>query len=385
MSNVNPPVLYYHSVAPAPHPDWCLNWLTLPLRFFEDQLAFLRSNQYKTIFLEEWLAYRTGEKQLHQKAVCLTFDDGLLDNWVYAFPLAKKYGVRFTLFVAPECLDPRALVRPTLEDVWNGDCQESDLTTKGYVSWQELKIMQESGVVDVQSHTMTHEKYVASDRIKSFYYGGAAGIYTIWNTNPAMKPFYMADTGFDKRIPWGTPLFEERSAVIVKKHVINPQFFLDIQNLIIEFDLENRAERVAYECRANEIANSFRDSKTLIRSVESASEYHDRLLYEIGGSKTILEERLQKPIQFLCWPHGDNTREAHEIAINSGYLATTSGKLKSEAFLPDRIPRVGAGKVRNNIWLSRQKFHYHIGKHLKEQPYYAISLANDLKNKLLQK
>lgn len=235
MSNVNPPVIYYHSVAPAPQPDWCLNWLTLPLRFFEDQLAFLRSNQYKTIFLEEWLAYRTGEKQLHQKAVCLTFDDGLLDNWVYAFPLAKKYGVRFTLFVAPECLDPRALVRPTLEDVWNGDCQESDLNTKGYVSWQELKIMQESGVVDVQSHTMTHEKHVASDRIKNYYYGGPAGVYAIWNTNPAMKPFYMADPGFNKRIPWGTPLFEERSAVIVKKHVINPQFLLHIQNLIVEF------------------------------------------------------------------------------------------------------------------------------------------------------
>ncbi|MFN7116807.1 MAG: polysaccharide deacetylase family protein [Saprospiraceae bacterium] len=387
MSNINisPPVIYYHSVAPEPLPDWCLNWLTLPLRFFEDQLAYLQYHNYSTIYLDEWLKYHAGEKKLNKKAVCITFDDGLLDNWVYVFPLAQKYNIHFTLFIAPECVDPREIVRPTLEDVWNGECNMAALDTRGFVSWQELKIMQESGYVDVQSHTMTHEKYVASDHIKSFYYGGANGVYTIWNNHPGIKPFYMSDPAFAKRIHFGTPLFEEKSAVIVNKHHINTNFLLDIQNLCVDFDLEHRPEQVAYELRAKEIIHAYKTSNQLIQSIERDYEYKNRLYYEIIGSKTVLEDRLKKPVQFLCWPHGDNNAETHEIARTAGYLATTSGKLKNEAHKPDRIPRIGAGQVRNNVWLSRQKFNYQISKHLKKQPYYMISLANDFKNKLLHK
>src|SRR5262249_13805589 len=38
-----------------------------------------------------------------------------------------------------------------------------------------------------------------------------------------------------------------------------------------------------------------------------------------------LENNLQKKIRFLCWPGGAHTMEAHELAMESGFLATTKG------------------------------------------------------------
>ncbi|MCK6694724.1 MAG: polysaccharide deacetylase family protein [Thermoanaerobaculia bacterium] len=135
MNKLSPPVIYYHSVAPALFDRWVQKFLTLPLETFEDQLDYLRANHFRALFFDEWLLYRNGEARVSGKEVCIAFDDGLLDNWVYAYPLAKKYGMRFTLFISPECVDPRPVVRPTLEDVWNGRCRASELQALGYLSW----------------------------------------------------------------------------------------------------------------------------------------------------------------------------------------------------------------------------------------------------------
>ena len=150
MHKLSPPVIYYHSVAPVLFDNWIQKFLTLPLQTFEDQLDYLQSNDFRAIFFDEWLAFRNGGQTVSGKEICIAFDDGLLDNWVYADPGAKKYGMRFTLFVSPECVDPRPIVRPTLEDVWSGRRRKNELDGLGYLSWPEIKLMQESGVVDIQ-------------------------------------------------------------------------------------------------------------------------------------------------------------------------------------------------------------------------------------------
>lgn len=383
MKNISPPIFYYHSVAPEPYENWVLKGLTLQMENFEAQMVYLKSRGMRTIFLDEWFAIRTGAKNAIGKELCLGFDDGLLDNWVYAYPIAKKYGMRFTLFVALECLDPREIVRPTLEDVWAGHCREEDLEGRGYLTWNEVKLMQESGVVDIQSHTMSHEKYIASSRIKSFYYGGASGVYPIWNANPGLKPFYIADETFEQRLPWGTPLFEESSSVTVRKHTANSEFIEQVLALAKNYNLHDRTQQLVFEETARQISSEFQNAGNLISHVESEQDYQARLVYEIVDSKAMLEDKLEKPVRFLCWPHGDNTHAAHVMAKEAGYLATTSGKLRTEKDKMDRIPRI-PGDFRNSPWVNRQKFHYKIASHYQKQPYYSIWLANEFKNRILQ-
>ncbi len=384
MNKLSPPVIYYHSVAPALFDKWIQKFLTLPLETFEDQLDYLRVNGFRALFFDEWLAYRKGEAGVSDKEVCIAFDDGLLDNWVYAYPLAKKYGMRFTLFVSPECVDPRPVLRPTLEDVWNGRCRASELQGLGYLSWPEIKLMQQSGVVDIQSHTMTHAKYPVSDKLRGFYYGGFPGLHPILNAHPELRPNYMNDPDFEKRLPLGTPLFEEKSAAIARIHHINPDFMSEVTTLADKYELNIPEHRPVYETAAREIYRRYKEAGALITSVESEEAYRRRLEYEVVESKRIIESQLQKPVRFLCWPHGDNSHEAHAMAKAAGYLATTSGKMPGEAGKPDRIPRFGTAWD-HGPWLNRQKFHYKIASHYHKQPYYALWLANEYKNKILKR
>jgi hypothetical protein len=381
----SPPVLYFHSVAPERFDNWALSFLTMDLGRFEDQMRYLQDKSYRAIFLGEWLDIRLGAKAPAGDEICLTFDDGLLDNWVYVFPIAKKYGMRITLFVCPELVDPRDIVRPNLEDVWAGRCAASELTGLGNLSWGELRLMQESGYADVQSHTMSHAKYPISDRLRGFYYGGFEGFYPILNSySPEQKPFYMNDPDFGKRLPYGAPLFEETSAVVARKRTINPAFMEETAALASRYDLKDPGQRQGYEAEARQIHERYQTQNNLVESVESFTDFIKRAEYEITESKSIIEEKMGKPIEFLCWPHGDNSKGAHAIAREAGYLATTAGKLTGEIHQPDRIPRIGTDWD-INPWLVKRKLDYKLSSHQGKQPYYSLWLANEYKNKLLKR
>lgn len=384
MRNISPPVFYYHSVAPKLFDGWLLKFLTLKLANFEQQLAYLSENHFQSVFMDEWLRIRIGHKTSTGKEVCLTFDDGLLDNWVYAWPLAKKYGMKFTIFISPDCIEPRSVVRPTLEDVWNGRCKAEELEALGYLSWEEIKLMQESGVVDIQSHTMTHAKYISSPTLRGFYYGGFKGYHPILNANPQLRAVYTSDPDFEKRLPLGTPLFEETSSVVVKKHFINQEMVREVTTLAAKYDLKGEAGRPEFEQAAMQVYDDYARTGKLLEGMEKEEEYRSRLKYEIVDSKQIIEAKLGKPVQFLCWPHGDNNSAAHALAKESGYLATTSGKMLREQNEADRIPRLAAD-FENKPWVNRQKFHFKVGAHYRKQPYYAISRLNELKNKVSQR
>lgn len=385
MKQHSPPVLYFHSVAPRKFNNWVLNFLTMDLHRFEEQMRYFQSNGYRGIFLDEWHANRRGEKPADPSALCITFDDGLLDNWVYAFPMAKKYGMKITLFVCPELLDPRDIVRPNLDDVWAGRCQASDLVGLGNLSWAELRLMQESGFADVQSHTMSHAKYLVSDRLRGFYYGGFSGFYPILNSySLAEKPFYALDPGFEQRLPLGTPLFEETSAVVAQKRTISPKFFQEVTQLADKYDLAIPEHRPVFEENARRIYQDYHKSGKLVVDVESDSEFGSRLQYEITTSRQIIEEKLGKPVRFLCWPHGDNSHIAHLVAREAGYLATTAGKMTTETERPDRIPRIGTDWDISKWWMHR-KLDYKLSSHHHKQPYYALWLANEYKNRILKR
>ena len=92
----------------------------------------------------------------------------------------------------------------------------------------------------------------------------------------------------------------------------------------------------------------------MIIKEESEKEYKDRVKYEIVESKKIIEEKLNKKVEFLCWPHGDNNEFLHQTALDTGYLMTTTGKAKGvkESDIT-RIPeRMG---VDFSTWYRKQK------------------------------
>ena len=101
----------------------------------------MRKKNFNTVSLQQLYDYMNEGIDIPKNSVVLTFDDGYLDNWVFAFPLLKKYGYTGTIYVNPEFVDPRNRCRKTLQDVWNGEIVIEKLKTTGFLSWHEMKEM----------------------------------------------------------------------------------------------------------------------------------------------------------------------------------------------------------------------------------------------------
>ncbi len=91
--HVNVPVIMYHSIGQN-NPDWLWNHLITPVNLFEAQIKLLFKKGFNSIRLQELYNHMKYNNKLPDNPIVLTFDDGYLDNWVYAFPILKKYGER---------------------------------------------------------------------------------------------------------------------------------------------------------------------------------------------------------------------------------------------------------------------------------------------------
>ena len=107
---------------------------------FENQMAALKQNGYTTILFDEYIAYTKGEGDLPEKPVMVTFDDGYLNNYTVAFPILKELGMKATIFVI------------------TGRMGVDGVVTYPHFTWEQAKVMQNSGVIDIQSHTHFHSE-----------------------------------------------------------------------------------------------------------------------------------------------------------------------------------------------------------------------------------
>ena len=87
------PILTYHSVEPSSNND-----LTVEVSKFERQLKMLKKLGYKTLSLDQFLCWKNGECDKPNHSVLITFDDGYLNNYEYAFKLLKEYDFNAVVF-----------------------------------------------------------------------------------------------------------------------------------------------------------------------------------------------------------------------------------------------------------------------------------------------
>ena len=305
----------FHSVGLDVYP-WIYTHLSEPLELFEAKMRILQKKGFKTIFLKELYEHVSGEKILKGKNIVLTFDDGFLDNWVYAFPILKKFGFKATIFISPEFVDTRQIVRPNIEE-------NPSLPLKkalGFLSWIEIEKMYKSGLIDFQSHTMTHTWYFCSDRIIDFHHPGDHYPWLIWNENPELKPtFFQAN--FSNLVPYGYPIFEYKRAIVCRRFYPSKEL---IQRLL---DFASRKPFIFWKEDYLEImkGNFEEISQNLPNKgyFETEEEYLKRIKWELEESRRIISCRLNKPVDFLCWPGGAYNNIALKIAKEVGYKACT--------------------------------------------------------------
>lgn len=365
-SDLPVPVIYYHSVGEK-NPGWERSFLTLETRYFEDQIKYF-SRHFTVISMTELLDIREGLLRPVKNPIVITFDDGYLDNWIWAFPVLRKHNVKVTIFVSPEFVDPRSVVRPTLQDVEEAGVSSEDIRQWGFLSWDEMRLMEQSGLADIQSHTMSHTKLYVSDALTGFH-PGSDSFYTTCNHFKERKPFCISDPEFNRLIKPGYPLFEERSAVIAREVTINSDFADECIEVLKNYEFGSYEFSSAWN-KVRPLYQYYKDQNNLITAVESEEAYLKRLDYEISQSKLTIERALNKRVDIIAWPHGDVSQEAVDKAFAAGYRAMTSGKLQPpEDDIRFIAARIGTGCLGNSRLLSIWRTKYKVNRYKKRFPY----------------
>lgn len=89
-------VLMYHHLAPPSERHEEPGVIT-PERF-ESHLQLLLAEGYRPVSAQDFGDYLEGRKQLADRSVLITFDDGYASNYTLGYPLLRKYGVPAIIF-----------------------------------------------------------------------------------------------------------------------------------------------------------------------------------------------------------------------------------------------------------------------------------------------
>ena len=129
------PILMYHYVSTPPEDadKYRVN-LSVEPDNFRQQMAYLHDNGVEVIDLYELTEYLVKSETPPDNAVILTFDDGYVDNYQFAYPILEEFGYKGTFFIVTEFVD-------------RGFPQ--------YMSWEMIEEMAAAGH-RFESHTKTH-------------------------------------------------------------------------------------------------------------------------------------------------------------------------------------------------------------------------------------
>lgn len=143
-------ILYYHSVSHLPVRS------SVAPDAFAEQMAYLHQHGYQVLPLAEAVRCLASRASFPEKSVCLTFDDGFLDNYEQALPILERMQFPATIFLAASFIGSGQL--PTLTRT---DFLPQPLT------WDQVREMHGRGV-SFESHTLTHPMLsrISTERVR---------------------------------------------------------------------------------------------------------------------------------------------------------------------------------------------------------------------------
>jgi len=157
----------------------------------ESYFRYLSENNYKTFTLNEIDTLFKAKKKLPKRSVILTFDDGYYDNYKIVFQLLKKYNLKAIFFVNTlfigEQYDRSATVieraDPVNAKLIDNYFRSLPTHSDQYFSWEEMREMEQSGLVDIQCHSHRHGMVFSNLNFKNVVHTNtvSAGDYFVLN------------------------------------------------------------------------------------------------------------------------------------------------------------------------------------------------------------
>ena len=111
-------------------------------------MHFLMKQGYNFISLREFFDKYISRNFWEEKNIVITFDDGYEDNYLYAFPIIKKFGLKCTIFISTYFIENKCLFP------WHNSKLGADKDFK-MLSWEQIEEMSKYGI-EFGSHTVSH-------------------------------------------------------------------------------------------------------------------------------------------------------------------------------------------------------------------------------------
>jgi peptidoglycan/xylan/chitin deacetylase (PgdA/CDA1 family) len=281
-------IIQYHRVGPKSD-----NWSISPLspEIFKKHVEYL-SKRYEIVSLDEIARCIRQEKGLRQKAVAITFDDGYLDNYLYAYPILAQYKAPATIFL-----------------------------TTGHISSDKLFWWDKVGYI-IQN---TSETQIRLDELGSYV------VSSIKDKMLAQERITEALKKFDE---------DQKNILINKLMVVAKTHIPDnlSPNLMMSWAQIKEMSENGIVFGAHTINHPILTNISL-----------EQARLEIIESKIEVEKRIGKEVALFSYPNGNYNNKIAELVKNFGFVcavSTTPQKLLSPRDDVLTLSRLGGG-VRN--------------------------------------
>lgn len=130
------PTLMYHHIT-----NEFSNGATITPELFEEHMQTIVNNGYTPVLFDDMINFVYNPKaRLPEKSVCITFDDGYLSNYEYAYPILKEKNIKANISIIGH-----AIGMDTYKDTSHPMIPHFDMI-------QALE-MQKSGLIQIENHT----------------------------------------------------------------------------------------------------------------------------------------------------------------------------------------------------------------------------------------
>jgi len=134
----NVPILLYHHIVERTSEVDSTSDITAAK--FNAQMKAISEAGYTTVSFQEMIDYVYHGGSLPEKPICITFDDGYLSNYEVARPILEQYRMKATIFAIGSSVGASVY-------------KDTELAITPHFSFDQAREMQESGTIDIQSHT----------------------------------------------------------------------------------------------------------------------------------------------------------------------------------------------------------------------------------------
>ena len=301
---------------------------------FGRRLRYLADNGYVTLTADEHVECLRGKRDVPERAVVLTIDDGRASIWSVGAPLLRHHGMRAVVFLVPRHLrSGGGATRPTLDDTKAEGTSPTELLSvdespDGFLFWEEIEQLAGERRIDFQSHSFSHARIHTSNRLVGFMHPGLRAGYRALD----VPLIHIGERDASPaEIPLGTPLFESQPRLseawrFFEDAAVREECLAEVAGHGDGFFLQAR-----WEARLRSMVDAARAQPG---RTESEAERDTAIRAELEGSKGPIEKHTDRPVRHLCYPWHVSGPTAERLAREGGFSSAYCGKVAGVAITP---------------------------------------------------